>query len=41
MKDRVDKLIGIVTLIAEVLAKINPTKPLRFDKREEDTCCLL
>jgi len=31
MKDRVDKLIGIVTLIAEALAKINPTEPLRFD----------
>jgi len=33
MKDRVDKSIGIVTLIPEVLVKINPTEPLRFTKR--------
>ena len=29
MKDRVDKSIGIVTRIAESLAKINPTEPLK------------
>jgi hypothetical protein len=28
MKDRVDKSMGIVTHIAEVLAKIQPTEPL-------------
>jgi hypothetical protein len=33
MKDRVDKSIGIVTLITKALAKINPTEPLRFAKR--------
>jgi hypothetical protein len=33
MKDRVDKSMGIVTLIAEALAKINPTEPFRFAKR--------
>ncbi len=33
MKDHVDKSIGIVTLIVEVLDKINPTDPLRFGKR--------
>jgi len=33
MKDRVDKSMGIVTLIVEALAKIKPTEPLRFSKR--------
>ena len=33
MKGRVDKSIGIVTLIAEALAKINPTVTLRVVKR--------
>ena len=33
MKDRVDKSMGIVTLIAEVLTKINPTESLRLVKR--------
>ncbi len=33
MKDRVDKSMGIVTLIVEALAKIKPTDPLRFAKR--------
>ena len=33
MKDRVDKSMAIVTLITQSLAKINPTKPLRFAKR--------
>jgi hypothetical protein len=32
MKDRVDKSIGIVTHIAEVLAKIKPTESLRLAK---------
>ena len=32
MKDHVDKSMGIVTLILETLAKINPTDPLRFPK---------
>jgi hypothetical protein len=31
MKGRVDKSMGIVTLIAEGLAKINPTEPLLED----------
>jgi hypothetical protein len=30
MKDRVDKSMGIATIIAEALAKIKPTEPLRF-----------
>ena len=34
MKDRVDKSIGIVTHITEVLAKIKPTEPLRLAKRD-------
>ena len=33
MKDRVDKSMGIVTLIDEALVKINPTEPFRFAKR--------
>jgi hypothetical protein len=33
MKGLVDKSIGIVTLIVEVLAKTNLTKPLRFATR--------
>ena len=33
MKGCVDKSMGIVTLIAEALAKIEPTEPLRFVKR--------
>ena len=34
MKDRVDKSMGIVTRIAEVLARIKPTDPLRLSKCE-------
>jgi hypothetical protein len=34
MKDRVDKSMGIVTLIVETLDKINPNETLRFAKRE-------
>ena len=34
MKGRVDKSVGIVTLIDEDLAKINPTEPFRFAKRK-------
>jgi hypothetical protein len=34
MKDLVDKSMGIVTHIAEALARIKPTEPLRLDKRE-------
>jgi hypothetical protein len=30
MKDRVDKSMGIVTLIVETLAKSNPTESLRL-----------
>jgi hypothetical protein len=30
MKGRVDKSMGIVTRIAEALARIKPTKPLRL-----------
>ena len=32
MKGRLNKSMGIVTLITEVLAKIKPTEPLIFDK---------
>jgi hypothetical protein len=41
MKDRVDKSMGIVTLIPEALAKIKPTKSLRFAKlaaRQKRNC---
>ena len=34
MKGRVDKSMGIVTRIAEALARIKPTEPLRLAKRE-------
>jgi hypothetical protein len=34
MKDHVDKSMGIVTHIAEALARIKPTEPLRLVKRE-------
>ena len=34
MKVLVDKSMGIVTRIAEALARIKPTDPLRLDKRE-------
>ena len=34
MKDHVDKSMGIVTRIAETLARIKPTEPLRLTKRE-------
>ncbi len=34
MKDRVDKSMGIVTHIAEALARDKPTDPLRLTKRE-------
>jgi hypothetical protein len=34
MKDLVDKSIGIVTHIAEALARIKPTESLRLVKRE-------
>jgi hypothetical protein len=34
MKGRVDKSMGIVTRIAEDLAGIKPTEPLRLAKRE-------
>jgi hypothetical protein len=34
MKDRVDKSMGIVTHIVEVLARIKPTDPLRLVKCE-------
>jgi hypothetical protein len=33
IKDRVDKSMGIVTLIAEALARSRPTESLRFAKR--------
>jgi len=33
MKGRVDKSMEIVTLIAESLAKIKPTEPLRLGKQ--------
>ena len=33
MKDRVDKSMGIVTLISEALSKIKPTDPLRLAER--------
>jgi hypothetical protein len=33
MKDLVDKSMGIVILIAEALAKIKHTEPLRYAKR--------
>jgi hypothetical protein len=32
MKDRVDKSMGVVTLIVETLSTINPTESLRFNK---------
>jgi hypothetical protein len=32
MKDRADKSMGIVTRIAEALARIKPTEPLRLAK---------
>ena len=35
MKDRVDKSMGIVTHITDVLATIKPTDPLRLAKRED------
>jgi hypothetical protein len=34
MKGRVDKSMGIVTRIAEALARIKPTEPLILAKRE-------
>jgi hypothetical protein len=34
MKDLVNKSMGIVTHIAETLARIKPTEPLRLAKRE-------
>ncbi len=34
MKDRVDKSMGIVTHMAEVLDRIKPTESLRLAKRE-------
>jgi hypothetical protein len=34
MQVRVDRSIGIVTHIAEALAKIKPTEPLRLAKRK-------
>ncbi len=34
MKGHVDKSMGIVTRIAEVLARIKPTESLRLPKRE-------
>jgi hypothetical protein len=34
MKGLVDKSMGIVTHITEVLARIKPTESLRLDKRE-------
>jgi hypothetical protein len=34
MKDREDKSMGMVTRIAEVLARIKPTDPIRLAKRE-------
>ncbi len=34
MKDRVDKSLGIVTHITEVLVKIKPTDPLRLPNGE-------
>jgi hypothetical protein len=33
MKDRVDKSMGMVTLIAEAFAKLKPTEPFRLAKR--------
>ena len=38
MKGLVDKSIGIVTRIAEALARIKPTESLRLDKREHQWC---
>jgi hypothetical protein len=35
MKDRVDKLMGIVTLMTVVLSNIKPTEPLRLVKRTD------
>ena len=35
MKDRVEKSIGLVTYITEVLAKIKPTESLRLANRED------
>ena len=35
MKGLVDKSMGIVTLIVEVLTGIKPTESLRLDKRED------
>ena len=34
MKDHVDKSMGIVSRLAEALARIKPTEPLRLAKRE-------
>ena len=34
MKDHVDKSMGIVTRIAEALARIKPTDPLRLANRQ-------
>jgi hypothetical protein len=34
MKDHVHKSMGLVTRIAEALARIQPTEPLRLAKRE-------
>ena len=33
--DRVEKSMGIVTLMTEALATVNPTEPLRFTKRTD------
>ena len=38
MKGRVDKSMGIVTLIVEVLVKVKPTESLRFNKRAVRNC---
>ena len=38
MKDRVDKSMGIATIIAEDLAKIKPTEALRFANVYGDVC---
>jgi hypothetical protein len=35
MNGRVDKSMGIVTRIAEALARIKPTEPSRLAKRED------
>ncbi len=37
MKDRIDKSMGIVTRIAEAVAKIKPTEPMFIINRESES----